>query len=62
MDNMEWIDWAGGECPVALFERVDVKLRSDEFSTDWAFNYHWGSDANDHPSSDDIIAYRVVQS
>jgi hypothetical protein len=62
----EWIEWAGGECPVPADTRVCVRFRDGETQgpvmacayadpelSNWA---HVDSD----PLADDIIAYRVV--
>lgn len=55
----EWIEWNGGECPVADAPHVEVKLRGGGIAggracvLDWE---HW------HQSPElDIIAYRIVE-
>ena len=53
----DWIEWNGGECPVAGDVVVDVKRRdgqvsqADQFS-EWRWS-HW-------PDPSDIVAYRLV--
>jgi hypothetical protein len=59
MKMTDWIEWNGGECPVAEGVRGSVRMRCgkeyhDFALCEWRWN-HW----ND--SSADIIAYRVVQ-
>lgn len=55
----DWIEWKGGECPVAD-EHVDVRLRNGDEMHDWHPNHiKWGRDL---PKGDHVIAYRVVQS
>lgn len=60
----EWIEWDGGECPVAPDVMVCIKFRdgNDFFAddkralgaVDWTPNWH-------HSGGDsDIIAYRVI--
>jgi len=58
MADTEWIEWAGGECPVRPFDtKVEYKLRNGDVCMphraslcDWSHNGAWN----------DIIAYRVV--
>lgn len=67
----DWIEWNGGECPVADGTIVDVRHRDgDEFfgelawgrrrplegKTNWAGAVYWHHDEVDG----DIVAYRVV--
>lgn len=67
-EEAEWIDWAGGKCPVDSETHVDVRYRggSESFGRQaWehddpmpqysCWRHHMLSDASD------IIAYRVVQ-
>jgi hypothetical protein len=64
----EWIEWAGGECPVALDARVDVRFRDGVEHiglNNEAHVYHWqhlsqGRAPNGFKPDHDIIAYRVV--
>lgn len=55
-----WIEWAGGDCPVAPWENVSVKHRNDKcISQDApACNFDWSN----YPSKfdSDIIAYRII--
>lgn len=66
-----WIEWNGGECPVPVGTRVDVKHRdgdegfnrpagqlSDGVGTGRAIAYDWTHDN----SGGDIISYRLHQS
>ena len=53
----EWIEWAGGECPIADDARIDVKCRDGDVLRDylpsnlyWSHHNYWG----------DIVAYRVM--
>lgn len=55
----DWIEWKGGECPVAD-EYVDVRLRNGDEMHDWHPSHiKWGRDI---PKCDHVVAYRVVQS
>ncbi|QHJ79607.1 MAG: hypothetical protein [Caudoviricetes sp.] len=56
-----WIEWAGGECPVAPWEYVSVKHRSDKCVSQNAMASYF--DWSNYPSKfdTDIIAYRVVK-
>lgn len=55
----DWIEWHGGECPVAGDARVTVKLRDgwvlhDDDPEDRADGWNWQHDC----SPIDIVAYR----
>lgn len=58
-----WIEWGGGECPVAPQTLVHVQFRSGNTSeyeaADPAYMYSWGHDEDIWRS--DIVAYRVVK-
>lgn len=54
-----WIEWNGGECPVAAKDKIDVLYRDGDTSTNilrpWQMRWtNYGLDG-------DIIAYRVVE-
>ena len=52
----EWIEWYGGECPVAEGADCEVKFRSGECNSEFSSgNWSWKHFA----SGGDIIAYRV---
>lgn len=55
-----WIAWNGGECPIALWIRVDVRLRHGyEFPDRVARDLRW-SHVNDNDfNNGDIIAYKL---
>lgn len=54
----EWIEWGGGECPVADGTVVEIAFRDgSRWHTDKASDYYWGSDS----LGEDIIRYRVVE-
>jgi hypothetical protein len=63
MSDAPWIEWKGGECPVALDTLVHARFRDgrtcrSERSAGW-----WrdrGSNWRHQNDCDDIIAYRVV--
>lgn len=65
-DDSEWIEWAGGECPVDPYGFTEVRFRDGEEETAPAM--HWvdrWSNRWEHRGpyrNEDIIAYRVVQS
>jgi hypothetical protein len=52
-----WIEWAGGECPVAAGTRVEIKTTDPEMTQQGckAGVYRWR-----HNGKNDIIAYRVL--
>jgi hypothetical protein len=54
----EWIEWAGGEQPVADHFVVEIRFRNGHEDSDPAIYWFWGRDDRDDAS--DIIAYRVV--
>lgn len=63
----EWIEWKGGECPVAPGAIVQVQFREDDESglepqTAGPFRWTHNADAPT-PFGDglDIIAYRIVK-
>lgn len=66
MENeQEWIEWSGGECPLAADALVQVKFRDGSFSVEQRgmtagyldrHNYWIGNGE----ARDDIVAYRVV--
>lgn len=59
MSDNDWIDWAGGECPVNPQRRVAVRHRNGLTGKQMAAKFYgWGHRA-DAPGYD-IIAYRVV--
>ena len=57
-----WIDWAGGECPVADGISWQVRFRNGKEveKPSAASNYRWDHEPDELPHGDyDIIAYRV---
>ena len=55
----EWVEWKGGECPIADGVRHQVKLRDGYLSSDDLEARSWvGWDHIDGES--DIVAYRVL--
>lgn len=58
--NDEWIQWAGGDCPVDSDAIVEVKFRNpsrNKFNNDRAGDFYWSH----HGFDGDIIAYRLQQ-
>lgn len=56
----EWIQWAGGDCPVDSDAIVEVKFRNpsrNKFNNDRAGDFYWSH----HGFDGDIIAYRLQQ-
>ena len=56
----EWIEWAGGECPVPSHSMIEVRCRNGTESlqdTAENFDFHW----HHLPHGLDIIAYRMVK-
>jgi hypothetical protein len=66
----EWIEWAGGECPVDGDALVEIKVRGDNIISPptearfWAVGDDWWAHEVSpvFGNARDIIAYRVVQS
>lgn len=62
----EWIDWAGGECPVEPKTVVRPQLRADTrdpayVGDDWDYparEWRWSHDG----SPGDIVRYKVIKS
>lgn len=52
----EWIDWVGGECPVADHVKVEYQLRGGAKGSDQARRLDWQHEGKRH----DIIAYRII--
>jgi len=72
MSDNPWIEWGGGDCPVAPDVMVEVRLRTgDEIGAsgtlsagDWMVQPEYPDDPSNwehHGHPDDIIAYRVVK-
>ncbi len=57
-EQSEWIEWAGGECPVEAYETVEVRRRSGTVHKGRAYGFFWRH-VTVAPAQD-IIAYRVV--
>lgn len=56
MSDIEWIEWAGGECPVECYRRVEVRLRDGRECRRDADGLEW-----DHiGDGSDIVAYLVL--
>lgn len=53
--NDGWIEWGGGECPVADFLKVEYQLRGGAKGSDPAKILEWQHEGGRH----DIIAYRL---
>lgn len=51
----DWIEWKGGECPVADGVQVDLRFRKGEEY----HNFNGGLSWRHHGSEADIVAYRV---
>ncbi len=66
-EETDWIEWAGGECPVPADTRVFVQLRWETREgaesvpmADTADAWVWAHRQHPHHRGD-IIAYRVVK-
>jgi len=55
----DWIEWKGGECPVAPDTRVEVRLRNGD-SYSHASAGWWVWKWRDLKDTHDIVAYRVL--
>lgn len=58
----EWIEWGGGEMPVAECTAVEVKFRYGAVSgeAEYAGAYRWFHSAQSYSGHADIIAYRII--
>lgn len=52
----EWIEWAGGECPVDNEAMIEIRYNDGDVFTDRADRLDW---LHSDPNSD-IVAYRVI--
>lgn len=52
----DWIEWIGGECPVADDVLVEAKLRSGHSGARHSQTWNW----RHYASIADIVAYRVI--
>lgn len=55
----EWIEWNGGECPVADHRRIEARLCDGTIEKLNADSFDWEHLPDDAQS--DIIAYRIVE-
>ncbi|MBD8241344.1 hypothetical protein IFT95_03930 [Pantoea agglomerans] len=51
-----WIEWGGGECPVADHVKVEYQLRAGAKGSEPAKRLEWRHEGKRH----DIIAYRIT--
>lgn len=51
-----WIEWGGGECPVADHVKVEYQLRGGAKGSEPARRLDWQHEGKRH----DIIAYRII--
>lgn len=58
MQDTEWIEWAGGECPVEGRRRVEARLRDGATEEMDANSFDWEHLQDD--AENDIVAYRVL--
>lgn len=58
-DTNHWIQWSGGECPIAPDTEVEVRFRAGHTAIDNAKNWDWTHD--DEHGFSDIIGYRLTQ-
>lgn len=57
----EWIEWGGGECPVAQDAMVEFKRRDGKVMKRWrARDATWKYGGN-LPATNEIVAYRIVK-
>lgn len=60
-DKNEWVDWAGGDCPVQSHLAVRVIYRD---GLKWTYSIAGAAQGWDHREDDpcgDIIAYRITE-
>lgn len=56
----EWIEWAGGECPVADGVQVEIRLRNGQSTQGTGCGYGWHRNIFGWFSEYDIVAYRIL--
>lgn len=56
--DYDWIKWAGGDCPVASDQWVEVKCHDGSAAVDQAGEFHWAWLFGGKEG--DIVAYRIV--
>jgi len=54
-----WIEWNGGDCPVADYEHVELRWSNNVISRGRASNFGWENRIGQGHHS--IIAYRVIE-
>lgn len=67
--NTDWIEWAGGECPVPPMTMVQMKIRGDDVISSptpagfWSLVVDWWKheESPAFGNTRDIIAYRIVK-
>ena len=53
----DWINWAGGDCPVDSCVKVEVFFRDGDSEKKGAYNYRW-----DYWNTDgDIVKYKIIK-
>jgi hypothetical protein len=57
----DWIEWSGGECPVANDVLVDAKYRNGRIFIASAWLFRWTHFAESEDEAEDIIAYRICK-
>jgi hypothetical protein len=57
-----WIEWSGGECPVAGDAEVEIQIRHGNLNIGDARAFSWrhGQGPFGYEGDDDIVAYRAV--
>lgn len=56
MQEPQWIEWSGGDCPVSANTLIEAKGKTGDITKDTASGFDWQWDG----ASYDIAAYRVL--
>lgn len=60
LTKAEWIDWSGGDCPVAPEDKVQYKTTFGKVLEALACDIRWKHISNTDYLAGDVIAYRVI--
>lgn len=60
LTKAEWIDWPGGDCPVAPEDKVQYKTTFGKVLEALACDIRWKHISNTDHQAGDVIAYRVI--
>lgn len=60
LTKAEWIEWGGGDCPVAPEDKVQYKTTFGKVLEALACDIRWKHISNTDHQAGDVIAYRII--